>query len=405
MPAEFLLVLLPLAAASGWWLAMRRPQQGYGLRSEQRVDLASDYFRGINFFLNEQPDKAIDVFVRALEADSSVVEPHLALGSLFRRRGEVERAIRIHQNLIARPTLEREQRDQALFELARDYLQAGLLDRAEGLFRELLERDPRNLAALRHLQAIFEQEKEWLEAVAILQRIESRGPDKYGSVIAQYYCELAEQQLRSGEATQARRYLKRAISRDRSCVRASLLLARMGEQGGNDKAALKFYRRAADQDPSCMSEIVGPWLACHERLGRQVDTADVMLKRLAEQAAIQPVIDYVDHLAAAGDPDNAAAYLKNYLDTRPSLRGLVRLMNLEQRGGGSEAGETVHFIMNKLSYLLHKQPLYHCSECGFESNVLHWQCPGCNSWNTVRAVAEAPPQQPLHLAAATGRKG
>ena len=182
-------LLLPLAAVSGWYAA-RREQSG---RERARgLGLSSDYFRGINFLLNEQPDKAIEVFVRMFEFNSETVETHLALGSLFRRRGEVERAIRIHQNLIARPSLDKAQRAQALCELALDYQGAGLLDRAENLFLELAEIPAHAEQALRSLMHIYEQEKDWDKALAVGRRLARIANGRVTPVLAQYCCELAE---------------------------------------------------------------------------------------------------------------------------------------------------------------------------------------------------------------------
>ncbi|MCK5360007.1 MAG: lipopolysaccharide assembly protein LapB, partial [Gammaproteobacteria bacterium] len=159
----WLLLLLPLAAISGW-IASRQDER---IRSRKcGADIPSDYFKGLNLLLNEQPDKAIEVFIKVLEVDSETVETHLMLGNLFRRRGEIERATRIHQNLIARPKLDRYQCSQALFELAQDYLKAGLLDRAENLLLEYaeVEKDPE--PALRQLLYVYQQEKEWDQAIA-----------------------------------------------------------------------------------------------------------------------------------------------------------------------------------------------------------------------------------------------
>lgn len=379
MPIELLLILLPLAAFSGWWLARRRTSHSpSGTRIA--VDLASDYFKGINYFLNDQPDKAINVFIHALEIDSSVVEPHMALGSLFRRRGEVDRAIHIHQNLIARPTLSREQRNQALFELAQDYMQAGLLDRAENLYRELLERDKRNVAALHFLKDVYEQEKEWQQAIEAAKKIESLGDDHYETVIAHYFCELAEQALSMGDAALARKNIKRALSKDKSCIRASLLLARVAEQAGNDKAAVKLYQRAAEQNPNYLSEVVKPWLACLQRLKRSAASDGLVVKALFEQDAIYPVLDYVDYLEAEQGVSVATAWLGDYLEAHPSMRGYLRLIHLVD----DKPGQKLARVREKIMDLLKESSLYNCFKCGFSPATMVWQCPSCRGWETIK---------------------
>src|SRR5713101_7419737 len=185
---DLLWLLLPLAAGSGWLVARFDQKRHAAAR-----DLPSAYFKGLNFLLNEQPDKAIEIFIQVLEVNSETVETHLALGNLFRRRGEVERAIRIHQNLIARPTLDREQRTYALLELAQDYFKAGLFDRAENLFLELAEIRAHSEQALRLLLSIYQQEKEWDKAIQTGRRLARVAGKSMDGVIAQYYCEQAEQ--------------------------------------------------------------------------------------------------------------------------------------------------------------------------------------------------------------------
>ena len=188
---ELIIILLPIAAASGWLVARR----GYEKREQKPLqDCSPAYFKCLNYLLNEQPDKAIDVFIKLLEVDSDTVETHMALGNLFRRRGEVERAIRIHQNLIARPSLSRQQRAQALLELGQDYMRAGLFDRAENLFVELAETKLYNKQALTNLLEIYQQEKDWAKAVAIGRRL-SRQNRELRPQLAHFECELAAQAL------------------------------------------------------------------------------------------------------------------------------------------------------------------------------------------------------------------
>ena len=223
MGLEILFLLLPVAALSGW-LVGRGGVSGH--RREEGGLFSPDYFKGLNYLLNEQPDKAVEVFVQMLEVDSETVETHFALGNLFRRRGEVDRAIRIHQNLIARPTLNRTQRNQALFELARDYMAAGLLDRAEALFEELIDDREYSEQVGCQLLEIYQQEKEWDQAIEVARRLQGTGIDG-APLISHFYCELAERAMRRNDYAEAGKLLKRALSEDRANVRVSLLEGRM----------------------------------------------------------------------------------------------------------------------------------------------------------------------------------
>ena len=209
MIIDLLLLLLPVAAASGWYAAKRSIDAN---THKDNDGFTRPYLVGLNYLLNEQPDKAVDVFIKMLEVDSEMVETHLALGTLFRRRGEADRAIRIHQNLIARPNLSKELRLQALLALGEDYLKAGVLDRAERVLLEFTEIASGEIAiiGLRHLLDIYQQEKRWDLAINIANKLLTHG-EPYQRNIAHYYCELALQAKAQSQLEQTQRYLKRAL--------------------------------------------------------------------------------------------------------------------------------------------------------------------------------------------------
>src|SRR5690554_2987083 len=229
---ELFWLLLPVAALSGWLIGRRRDSRP----DSDGGKLHGEYFQGLNYLLNEQPDKAIEVFTRMVEVDSDTVETHLALGNLFRRRGEVDRAIRIHQNLIARPTLNAEQRSLALLELGMDYMRSGLLDRAEGLFKELAETGNHMEPALRQLLVIYQQEKDWSNAIMVARRLESISGEALHAVVAQFHCERASEHLAAGREREAQEDVRRALNVDPRCVRASLMEAEMARDGGRTRA-------------------------------------------------------------------------------------------------------------------------------------------------------------------------
>lgn len=375
MPLELLWLLLPVAAASGWWAAVRHRERsgGHGLPRE--------YFRGINFLLNEQPDKAIEIFIRMVEVNSDTIEPHFALGSLFRRQGEVERAIRIHQNLIARPTLSREQRNQALFELGRDYREAGLLDRAENQFRELVERDPRNAAARGLLIDIYEQEKEWEKAIEVA--LDPHAGRTWRHVVANYHCELAEQALQADNHARARRLIRRAYSSDRGCVRASLLAGASARAQGNHRAAIRAFKRVEKQDPRFFSEAVEPLLDSYERLGRQNEAVQYVTATVARQEMFRGVLVCVRYLQGLGRNEEAGRMLTEHLRVRPSLPGAAYLIESLSAAAGA-AGPELETAREVLNRMLEKIKLYHCANCNYSGNTLRWQCPSCRRWNSIR---------------------
>lgn len=380
---EWLFLLLPVAAASGWWAARRSLQRPH---SQQRSELSSNYFKGLNYLLNEQPDKAIEVFVRMLEVDSETVETHLALGNLFRRRGEVDRAIRIHQNLIARPTLSRQQRTQALLELGQDYMRAGLLDRAETLLQELIDMNDHVEPALRHLVDIYQQEKEWDKAIGAIQKLELTTGKRKNAVIAHYYCELAEQARNHQDQELARQMLKRALDSDRDCVRASLLSGEMEMEAGDYHAALRAFKRVQHQDPAYLPEIIDPLLECHGKLGLIGDLVDYLRRLLHEHNSITLMLTLAELLRQQHGDREAALFITEQLRIRPSVRGLDRLIELNLAHTEGSARANLLILRDLVVKLLEGKPVYKCNNCGFMGKSLHWQCPGCKNWNTVKPI-------------------
>ncbi len=345
-----------------------------------------DYFQGINFLLNEQPDKAIEVFIRMLEVDSDTVETHLALGNLFRRRGEVDRAIRIHQNLIARPTLNKSQRSAALLELGQDYMRAGWLDRAESLFDELLEGGLHTLPALRHLLDIYQQEKEWEKAITIAKRIGSETNQPIDSIIAQFHCELAEKALKISDDNQASQALKRALSHDKRCVRASLVQGRMALAADNCKAALKAYRQVEEQDIDYLPDILEKMRQCYERTLGLDAYKDYLRSIIGRYEGISPVLMLADVLARTEGESVAVEFMTVQLCKRPSVRGLGRLIGLNLVGSSGKGKDDLLILRDLVEQLLKNKPIYKCKHCGFAGKTLHWQCPTCKEWNTVKPI-------------------
>jgi len=382
MVQNLLWLLLPVAAASGWMMARRSIKQ----EDHRSLDISPAYFKGINYFLNEQPDKAIEVFIKMLEVDSDTVETHLALGNLFRRRGEVDRAIRIHQNLIARPSLRREQRSQALLELGQDYMQAGLLDRAESLFNELIELGDHTYPALRMLNDIYEQEKEWDRAIAVAQKLITNSDKNYRSIIAQYYCELAEQAIQAGDQPHASSLIKQALACDYHCVRASIIEAQLCGISGEYKAAIKALKRVEQQDIDYLSEVVEPLFENYTKIGKLPEMLDYLRGVLDKQKAIQPVLAFVNHLRKQEGDDHALGFLADYLMKHPSLRGLAHLIDLQYGKGSGGHFNSLGDIKNIINKLLENKPLYCCNHCGFSGKTLHWQCPSCKCWNCIKPV-------------------
>ena len=382
-PLTYLFLLLPVAAISGWVIgrrdrAMKSPTSG--------SEIPLDYIKGLNYLLNEQQDKAIDVFIQMLDVNSDTVETHLTLGSLFRRRGEVDRAIRIHQNLIARPTLNTEQRMHALHELGQDYMRAGLLDRAEALFKELIETGPHTVNALEQLIDIYQQEKDWGKAIETARKLAFKTGKPQDNVIAHYYCELAENEIRSNEQQKALKYLKRAISTDKLCARASILEGDIQYKLGNLKDAIRAYRRVEEQSADYIPEVLDKLSRCYKQLNRSDEMVSYLQGILQRRGGISVMLALAELLRERGGDTEAAEFIANQLETKPSVRGMDRLIDLALLHIKEPAREKLEALKNVTTQLLVNNPVYQCDVCGFHGKTLHWQCPGCKGWNTVKPI-------------------
>ncbi|TDJ17272.1 MAG: lipopolysaccharide assembly protein LapB [Gammaproteobacteria bacterium] len=375
--------LLPVVAFSGW-LYGRHGNTSLGTSYKDR--LHPEYFKGLNYVLNEQPDKAIEVFVKMLEVDSETVETHLALGNLFRRRGEVDRAIRIHQNLIARPNLNKEQRALALLELGMDYMRSGLFDRAESLFIELVEIGLYSVAAFTELLDIYQQEKDWENAIKTARRLELSSGRSLKENIAHFYCEQANELQNHGHDRGARELLKKAINIDANCVRASLIEAGIFKEEGKFKQAIRVYKRVERQDAEYIPEAVTPLLECYRQLEKLDEFRDYLRTIVDTHGGITPMIMLVELIAEQDDEEEAIKYITTELKKRPTVRGVDRLIEYALIPAQGKAKDDLMTIKDLTGKLLEDRPIYQCNHCGFDAKALHWQCPSCKNWNTVKPI-------------------
>jgi lipopolysaccharide assembly protein B len=386
---ELLFLLLPIAAASGWFAARRgRHEQP---ASSCAGDTKADYFRGLNHLLNEEPDKAIDAFVKMLEVDSDTVETHLALGNLFRRRGEVERAIRLHQNLIARPALTREQRGQALLELGQDYMRAGLYDRAENLFRELRESRMYVRQALTNLLVIYEKERDWAACLETADQLSSQSSDKLSLQKAHYHCEMALSAKADGRMSDANVALKKALSIERGCVRANHLQARMAAEQGDMSTAIKIMRQAAVQDPEYLPELLPEIVAAFRKLGNLKELREVLAGFASTHTGSGAELLLFDLIRELDGDVAASRYAAERLAHAPSLPLLLCSIDLNATLPPESEEGFLQGLRPHIQSLLEETPVYQCKQCGFAAKTLHWQCPSCRSWSTVKRRRECMP--------------
>ena len=385
MPTEstFLLAgLFLLLAAAGW--AMGR----FGERDEQPQPppLNIDYLKGLNFLLNEQTDQALEHFLEMVRVDDKTIETHFAPGSLFRRRGEVDRAIRIHQNIIARPDLASEQRDQALHALAKDYLHAGLLDRAENLFVRLSQGSRYQVQALESLCRIYEQEKEWERAIDAAEKLEVLGGRSLALQIAHYYCELAESASHRNDYAAARAYVKKAQTGRPRTMRGALTRAHIAQETHDSKTALRLYHRIIDENTYLIAEALPEIVAIYTREGELAELERALKSLLQKHPEMSSLIAYTAIVNDLGGVPVIDEVVRQYMLNEPTLAEFVDLQRLPDQAQADEESVLAK-IRKALSKLATASPRYQCQECGFSSQRLLWQCPSCRNWETQRPAS------------------
>ncbi|NMF98639.1 lipopolysaccharide assembly protein LapB [Aromatoleum toluolicum] len=368
---------LPLFFALGWLAARIDIRQ---VVHESRA-LPRSYLSGLNFLLNEQQDKAIDAFIEAVKIDPQTIELHFALGSLFRRRGETDRAIRMHQNLVDREDLSEEQRLQALAELGQDYLKAGLLDRAEAVFAKL--RDSRlNDLAMRYLLEIYQQEKDWAKAVEAAKALPDHESLMWRKEVANFYCELATSALASSKYEETQKYLDEAFSINRRCVRASLVQGDLFAVQGQYEEAIDVWKRVESQDPIYLALVAERVMDAHSKLGR-VEQGQTLLRSWLERHASLDLLDEVFHWELEKEGSRAAYDLvREELRRNPTLLGLDKLLEAALLHAPSEQRGDIEMVKQLIHGHTRRVARYRCAECGFKARQFQWRCPACGGWET-----------------------
>lgn len=401
MTTFWLFLLVFTAIACGWLLG--RFAGGASLLPGGANVAYRQYFRGLNYLLNERRDEAIETFIETLEVNKETLETHLALGNLMRRKGGVEHAIRIHQNLLARPNLPPLQLQQAQLELARDFISAGLYDRAEKLLQELVQGSEELRAiCLRHLVEIYQAERDWSKAIETATRLLPRRnlllsapePDpELDGAIAHFHCELAQRALDKNEFDGARAHLKQALIRDAKSVRASLLQGLLEYRAGNFQESIHALQRIPAQNPALIAEMLDTLRASYDALGRREQLVDYLRQCLAQHPSTRLVLAIAEEVGHRDGQPAAAAFLAEQMRARPTLRGLQQLIGLPLAHTDADVGSAamerdyLDMLRTLLQKLIAGKPVYQCNHCGFSGRQLHWQCPSCKQWNTLQPIA------------------
>ncbi|MGE5947082.1 MAG: lipopolysaccharide assembly protein LapB [Betaproteobacteria bacterium] len=370
----WLLLAIPIFFALGWAAARVDMRQ---VVHESRA-LPRSYFTGLNFLLNEQPDKAIDSFLEVAKVDSQTVELHFALGNLFRRRGETDRAIRMHQNLIDRADLDDKVRLHALSELGQDFLKAGLLDRAEEMFNRLIGTDF-EADAKRNLLEIYQVEKEWQKAIELARELPDVATQQE---VAEFYCELAAGEIMRSRPEAAREFLDQAMLQNRKCVRASLLQGDLLLQEGKPEAAIAAWQRIEQQDPAFLALVAQRLLDTYRKMSRR-EEGTALLRAYLERYPSLDLLDVVYQLILESEGNEEAYRLvRDELQRNPTLLGLEKLMSARLPLVAPEVRSDVEMAKTIISGYTKRLSRYRCDNCGFKARQFYWRCPACGGWET-----------------------
>ncbi len=371
------LAMIPIAIGF-LWLLFRTTQT----HKREQSTLSSEYFKGLNYLLNDEQGKALDIFVKLVESNWDTIDTHFALGKIYRKNGEMDKAIKIHQGLIARPSLPEQYRGKILLELGYDYLGAGWFDRAEGLFKEVLIQDEKSKEARHNLILIYQQEKDWYKAIAIADDLFAENPAVTGPMIAHYYCELADIAKTKGDITQLENNAKKALKYDIACVRASILLADQAKASGDYKQAIKLYESIEKQDAESIILVIDSMLECYTHLSSENKLYEYLLdlQKRHENLFLQTVI--VSVLEKSQGKQAAIEYLSDKIKHQPSLASIHKLVTYKEE---EIDADKVFADLDKAISVMQKDSVeYRCQKCGFSSNTHYWLCPGCNHWGRVK---------------------
>ncbi|MDP3307769.1 lipopolysaccharide assembly protein LapB [Methylotenera sp.] len=381
------LLALPLFFSLGWLAARVDLKQ---LLAESTA-LPAAYFKGLNFLITNQQDKAIEAFSEAVQANTDSLELHFALGSLFRKRGEVDRAIHLHLNLLEKKELEPQQKLAVTAELAQDYLKAGLLDRAEELF-ESLDDDRYRQPALRALLEIYVREREWERAIKAATELERLSGVPFRIEISHYYCEMAVKSKLANDTHTARFELDQALNANKNCVRANVLLGDLEAEAGAHKEAISTWKRIEFQKPEYLG-LIAPKLLNSYRALHQTTEGLHLLQTYLQVYKLSSLLNvlYEATLAEEG-AESAAKLARNELIKKPSLntldqllqaRAIVETNNQQSSNQHYSNPQDTQLMQQAVRHAIGNKTAYYCEHCGFKAKYHHWQCPACNAWEAL----------------------
>ena len=365
----------------GVWLFVVWIQSRYKTRYRNRhLRFSHDYFQGLNYLLNDEQDKALEIFLQLVEADWKTIDTGLALGNIFRRKGEIDKAIKLHHDLLSRPSLPVEYKAKILLELGRDYHLAGWLDRAEGLFNDISADEDYACDALKYLMDIYQKEQEWHAAIEAGWKYQKLCKKDVRPVIAQFHCSLSEQKFNKNNMIDAESMATEALKVDPCCVRASILLGEIAIHTRQYKKAIDLLQQVEQQNNIFIPLVIPRLAECY----RQESDLKSLISYLRKVESQSDKLDLASALAKLIHESYGKTAAVEYLSARmlvnPTLDGMNTLLELKNHDHDAAQSFMPQIVKN----LLKKQPTYQCHKCGYAANTHFWLCPGCQTWSGMR---------------------
>ena len=376
---------ISIAGVVGWFSATY-----FSKRSADHfpvLKLKKDYFAGLNYLINDQTDKALDVFLKMIEIDDDTVEMHFALGGLYRRRGEIDRAIKIHSSLLDKETLNNEQKHLALTELALDYYRTGVFDRAEKLYLKILQSDSSDVNSMRYLMRIYEQEKDWIKAINLAERLQRKSGESQREIIAFYYCELAQRYIRK-DMMKACQYYKQALAVKDDSARALLGLADYHINNSEYEQAIDSYSKVMSNNMTYLPLVMDSIQQCYFMLNDKEGMRKFLWSAFKKKPTISVVLALVEYKQQYENDKAAIDFLIEHVRKYPTIYGLNYLVMFYLANSFGDLHQKLMILKLFLDRIIESKDLYQCPQCGFSGKSFYWLCPGCKTWGVMRILEE-----------------
>ena len=381
---ELLFLLLPVAAGYGWFMGRNSIKQN---DQSAKQDLSIKYSKGLNYLLSNQQDKAIEHLIETLKIESDSVEAHFAMANLFRRRGELDRALKVHEHLVRHANLPSKDKQHAIFELGKDFLSAGLYDRAEKMFSKALKSKRFGIKSLTYLMQIYQSTKDWQQGINLKKAIIKSNDKKLLHILANFYCELAVIALAKDEFILVLELLEQALIYDANSCRANYLMAEIYENHQQYAEASQCYCDIYQQDKDFFLDVIDKMQHCYQQLDAITEFYSFIKQVYEQTGSTSALIKYITFIEQNKGKSKAKEYMLMALKKRPTIRGFKHFIKMQiNETEQDKQHESLDMMAELIAAYLNEKPRYSCRNCGFDTSTHYWSCPSCHDWEQIKPV-------------------